>query len=353
MSNALTPQDANGSSGLLNFIERASRDPDFDVAKFGELLRMQRELVQEQARGAFNRAMAAAQAEMLPVIRDATNTHTNSKYARLETVDRAMRPIYTKHGFGVRFGSDVSPREGYIRIVCTVSHVGGYSETNYLDAPPDTTGSQGKANKTAVQAVGSSVSYLRRYLLAMVFNIVLADDDDDGAGGADTKRRDEQAARTYYGNGPKPAPHPLDEMNGTVWLRNLQALLRAAETRQAVVDVRGDHRVTRALNSDMPTLIRARVEDMFREAFDRFADDAPGPRPSDEKPETGATNWLDDPLRELLAEVATMDIIALDGLDASASWRARVKEATEFPPDEERLIDAITARKAALHQGSA
>ena len=300
--------------------------------------------------------MAAAQAEMMPVIRDATNVHTSTKYAKLEKIDGAMRPIYTRHGFSVRFGSDVSPREGFIRIVCTVSH-GDYSETNYLDAPPDTTGSKGLANKTPVQAVGSSVSYLRRFLLTMVFNIVLADEDDDGEGGTpevETKRRDERAAKAYPGNGAGRPPHPLEEPNGTIWLRNLQALLRAAGTRQAVVDLRGDLRVARALAApDMPTLIRGRIEDMFREAFDRFAEDAPDVRPGDEVPENGPTDWPDDPLRELLAEVAAMDMVTLNSLAASAAWRARVREATTFPPDEDRLDEAIAARKAKLQQGSA
>lgn len=180
MSAATSVAPAESNNGLLNFIERAARDPEFDVAKFGELLRMQRDIVTEQERREFNRAMSAAQAEMLPVIRDATNAHIGSKYARLETIDREMRPVYTQHGFSVRYGSAPSPREGWLRIICTVSHVGGYSETNYLDAPPDASGQQGRSNKTPVQAVGSSVTYLRRYLLTMVFNIVLANDDDDG-----------------------------------------------------------------------------------------------------------------------------------------------------------------------------
>lgn len=170
-------------SVLVSFLERAARDPEFDVAKFGELLRMQREVEHDQARKAFNRAMADAQSEMLPVVRDATNDHLRNRYARLETIDAAMRPIYTSHGFSVRFGSAPSPREGDIRIICTVAHAGGYFEENHLDAPIGVTGSQGgRTATTPVQAVGSAVTYLRRYLLGMVFNIVLANDDDDGEG---------------------------------------------------------------------------------------------------------------------------------------------------------------------------
>jgi hypothetical protein len=47
-----------------------------------------------------------------------------------------------------------------------------------MAAPLDTSG--GKNN---VQAVGSTNSYLRRYIAANIFNIVVVGDDDDGTGG--------------------------------------------------------------------------------------------------------------------------------------------------------------------------
>ena len=139
--NEITP--ANGA--LMSFIERAAKDPEFDVGKFGELLRLQRDVGHDQARRAFNAGMADAQSEMLPVVRDAKNSHLGNKYAKLETIDAALRPIYTRHGFSVRFGSAPAPTEGYIRITCTVAHSGGYFEENYLDAPIANTGSAGVA----------------------------------------------------------------------------------------------------------------------------------------------------------------------------------------------------------------
>lgn len=345
MSNAVTTQDPGGNGGLLNFIERASRDPEFDVAKFEALLRMQREIIAEQARREFNQAMAAAQAEMMPVIRDATNAHTQSRYARLETIDREMRPIYTRHGFGVRFGSEPAPRAGDLRIVCTVSHSGGYSETLYLDAPPDASGTKGTANKNPVQAVGSSVSYLRRYLLTMAFNIVLADDDGDGDGETE---RDRLAARAYPGNGAAKPPDALDEPNGTIWLRNLKGLLERAQAVQDVVDLRGDPRVVRVLEGrGTPKLIKGQIEDLFTAAYARLDDQAEAAIENPGPPE----DWP-DPLAALLGEVEAMDLVALNGLAANAAWRAKVREAATFPPDEDRLNEAIAARKAAL-QGRA
>src|SRR5205085_12182048 len=54
----------------------------------------------------------------------------------------------------------------------------GHYEDSFMPAPLDTTG-----GKSAVQAVGSTNSFLRRYVACNMFNIVVVGDDDDGAGG--------------------------------------------------------------------------------------------------------------------------------------------------------------------------
>ena len=51
----------------------------------------------------------------------------------------------------------------------------------------------------------------------------------------------------------------------------------------------------------------------------------------------------EDPIAELIAEVEAMDAAALDGLASNAAWRAKTRDL--FPPDPERLDDAIAARR--------
>jgi hypothetical protein len=162
---------------LLNFVARAVKDPSIDVAKLESLLRLQREIIAEDARLQFNRAMSAAQGEMQPVLRNAANDQTRSRYANLEAVDAAIRPIYARHGFCLEFNSE--PIDGpNVRIVCEVSHIGGHSKRYTLEAALDLTGPKGNGNKTPVQGLGSSVSYLRRYLMMMIFNLATSDDND-------------------------------------------------------------------------------------------------------------------------------------------------------------------------------
>jgi phage recombination protein Bet len=154
---------------------------------------------------------------------------------------------------------------------------------------------------------------------------------------------------------PGDATDPLDEPNGTKWLQNLLALLARCSVEDEVVQLRGDARVHRVLdNPKTPKLIKGQIVDAFDRTFDRVRaarDDAaeasiedPGP-PGDKPP---ANDWPDDPMAELIAEVETMDLVALDGLKTSATWRVRVRNAAQIPPDEDRLNDAIAARRAAL-----
>ncbi len=75
--------------------------------------------------------------------------------------------------------SDELLEGGGILIRGRLKHLpGGHYEDSFMPAPLDTAG--GKSN---VQAVGSTNSFLRRYVSCNIFNIVVVADDDDGTGG--------------------------------------------------------------------------------------------------------------------------------------------------------------------------
>ncbi len=133
----------------------------------------------EHQRMEFDRAMADAQAEMQPVLRDGINRERNSRHARLEAIDAAIRPIYTRHGFALTFDNP-EESDAAITVICTVSHSGGYQKSFRLAGGRDDRGLKETVNKTPIQAVGSTVSYLRRYLTCMVFNVTMTNDDIDG-----------------------------------------------------------------------------------------------------------------------------------------------------------------------------
>jgi hypothetical protein len=167
-------------SSLIQVIARAASDPTVDIEKMQQLLAMKERIDAKNAEMEFNLAMMLCQAEIPAICKDAKNSHTNSRYATLEAVNDKIVPAYTKHGFALSFGTTDSKLEGYIRLTCHVSHTAGHSRDYQADLPLDGAGSQGKANKTGVQAFGSTVSYGRRYLTCLIFNVTLTNEDRDG-----------------------------------------------------------------------------------------------------------------------------------------------------------------------------
>lgn len=176
------PEPAN----ILDVIARAANDPATDVSKMEKLLEMYERISAKNAEVAFNLSMKAAQEEMPKILRNKENAQTNSRYADLEQVNAAIVPVYTKHGFSLSFGTADCPIAGHFRITCLVSHISGHSRQYQADIPIDMTGLKGNLNKTATHGFGSTMSYGRRYLTLLVFNITLTNEDKDGNQGGET-----------------------------------------------------------------------------------------------------------------------------------------------------------------------
>ncbi len=171
---------ADNVTGMVEMIERLAVSPDVDVTKLEKLVDLQIRMMDRRAEQAFNEAMKAAQEVMPSVVRDAENEQTHSRYARLETVSKAINPIITSNGFSTSFGTADSPLPDHYRVTCLVSHVGGHSREYQADVPADLTGMKGNKNKTATHGFGSTMSYGRRYLKLLIFDVSLTNDDDDG-----------------------------------------------------------------------------------------------------------------------------------------------------------------------------
>ncbi len=185
-----SPVSGGGEFAFLAMIERAARDPSIDVDKLDRLLQMRERENARVAEQAFNAALADAQTEMHPVAADSDNPQTRSRYASYAALDRAVRPIYTTHGFALSFNTADAPGPEQARILCDVCHAGGHTRRYHVDMPVDGKGARGGDVMTKTHAMGSGISYGMRYLLRMIFNLAI-DQDDDGnaAGGRATPER--------------------------------------------------------------------------------------------------------------------------------------------------------------------
>lgn len=171
---------ANESAALMQVIARAASDPAFDIAKMQALMAMHKQVKAEQAEVAFNEAMNACQREMGPISADATNPQTKSKYASYAQLDRAVRPIYTRHGFALSFDEGASDKPEYVRVLCRCSHSAGHTHVYQTDMPADGKGARGGDVMTKTHAVAAAKSYGKRYLLKDIFNIAVGEGDLDG-----------------------------------------------------------------------------------------------------------------------------------------------------------------------------
>lgn len=130
----------------------------------------------------WHNAMRACQAEIGHISKDASNSQTRSKYVTLGALDAALRPFYLKHGFDCTFDSRPGRSEDEIHVILSVTHEGGHCKTFEIDVPVDGMGTAGRRIMTRVHSAASGITYGRRYLLTMAFNIATVDDDGNGAG---------------------------------------------------------------------------------------------------------------------------------------------------------------------------
>ena len=169
----------NEGGAIVSMIERLVSDPNIDVGKLEKMLDMQERILNRNAEMAFNESMTEAQSKMKSVAADCENKQTRSVYASYAALDRALRPIYTEHGFAMSFDTADGPAD-YVRVVCHVSHRAGHSRKYHVDMPADGKGAKGGDVMTKTHAVGAGMSYGMRYLLKMIFNVAVGEDDVDG-----------------------------------------------------------------------------------------------------------------------------------------------------------------------------
>lgn len=183
MSNMI-PQEKDP---ILLVIAKAAQSQDVDVAKMQQLLDMHERINRQNAERAYFGALTMMQGEMPRItkqgeIKDASG-RVRSKYARGEDIHDAIRGSLQKYGFALSFTTE-NPSPDKLLVRGFLSHRDGHRETSSIILPSDK-----GAGKNDVQAVGSSVSYGKRYMTCALLNIIAEGEDDDGAGGA---RSDEE-----------------------------------------------------------------------------------------------------------------------------------------------------------------
>ena len=126
-------------------------------------------------------ALPLALASVGTAMKDSANPHFKSKYADLASVLEAIRPI-ADHGIWFRQSAIPTDMQGVLLETFYVGH-GEELSAGQLFVP---------VNKNDAQALGSAMTYARRYALSLAFGV--AADDDEGNAAAKSVPKVELAA---------------------------------------------------------------------------------------------------------------------------------------------------------------
>jgi len=168
---------------MLSAIVMLAKDQSVDVAKLDAILQMQERLEDRQAKVEFSRALTRLAGKLPRVKKNGTISLGQGKgeipFAKWEDMDKIIRPLMDEEGFTLSFDSDQrADQGGGIIVTGELLHRDGHSKTAKMALPLDT--GPGRNN---LQAMGSSLSYGKRYCAEMLLNIVREGADDDGAKG--------------------------------------------------------------------------------------------------------------------------------------------------------------------------
>lgn len=165
---------------IMQVIERAATNPAVDVDKMARLLDMHIQMTGRAAKAAYIEAVRVVK-RSLPVIEKngliEIKGRESTPYTLYEDIDEAISPILDEQGLVLTFRTSQAP-DGRLIVTGVLSHSDGHEERTDLTLPYDSSGS-----KNGVQAVGSSLSYGKRYAATALLNLVSKGEDDDGESG--------------------------------------------------------------------------------------------------------------------------------------------------------------------------
>ena len=165
----------NAEINALTLIDKAI-EKDIDVDKFAKLVDIVKMLENEKAKRDFYEALSNFQGECPTVMKKSEvnmgygKPHYN--YASLgDIITEIQKPLQK---YGLSYHWRVNNDDSFIEVTCILAHSSGYELQTSISAAKDAT--PGKSN---VQAIASTITYLKRYTLISLLGIGTADPDDD------------------------------------------------------------------------------------------------------------------------------------------------------------------------------
>ena len=165
----------------LSIIDKAVGNPQLDVDKLKALLDMKERWDAMEAKKAYVEAMRKFK-ENPPVIHKTkegpalSGNKASYMYAPLDEVCKAIIPALG--AVGISHSWKTSYEGEWMVVTCILTHEMGHSDSTTLRGCDDK-----GPGRNAIQAAGSTLTYLERYTLLAVCGIAVKGTDNDGASG--------------------------------------------------------------------------------------------------------------------------------------------------------------------------
>lgn len=212
---AQIPVIENKALAIFQIAQTLSQAKNPDPAKITEVLKIWQDENAAQAKKDFEAALAEVK-PVLPTIVKSNEVILGGgrgyQYEDLATISAQIDPILAQFGLNYRFHTS-STLEA-VTVTCRLSHINGHSEETSLTAPID------KTQRSNIQGLGSSTTYLSRYTLKSALGLAAAKDDDANSVSA------------------RPAALPDVAKTDTInaeQIKNLRALLKKADKKEPLM----------------------------------------------------------------------------------------------------------------------
>lgn len=170
----IQPAQTTPSTLLEKAIEKGA-----DIAQLKELMDLQERWEKKEAKKAFFDALSLFQTKV-PLLKKSKTANIKSdkgsfsyRYSDLGSITNTIKHILLECGLSYRW--EFKEEGGKMTVTCLVSHRDGHTETTFMEAGLDSSGS-----KNAIQQKGSTHTYLQRYTLIGALGLSTADEDNDG-----------------------------------------------------------------------------------------------------------------------------------------------------------------------------
>ena len=164
---------------FVSMLARAISDPTLPIERMQQFFSFYQTVEADNARKAFLEAKAAFKATAPKVTQDKKNKQYNSTYASIGNLVNTVNEALSQHGLEVKWDFEQGDR---IKVICTLRHVLGHSESVALSGAPDNSGS-----KNPLQQIKSTITYLKIATFEAVTGIATTAGnlDDDGKASGD------------------------------------------------------------------------------------------------------------------------------------------------------------------------